>query len=334
MNEKLDNSSFESGEVDEMDFGEVELIPKYESSIPKEITNNILQKVELPPELPHLGSSIIEDFIADNINEGITEVEPIVNRFVEFKNKINEYIDSVKEKSESINWEEVFTIEDAKKEQVKICEEMGDMGISKDAIDVIAAMNVEIGEGIGISSLSDKAVYASRLQVVRKAMDYIAVFGTEVPFEQVVKILMKTTIKHELGHRIDKVMGIATNRISLDQSWTKNGETDENKSERFAEFWGNVGLSDEDKRITSREWAIQVSKVNHLWDIINDYNSVHEQKLDLMGIFGAIGEKIGEAEPQISDLLKARMFFYGGNESENYALPYDRGTVEKAVRGE
>lgn len=44
-------------------------------------------------------------------------------------------------------------------------------------------------------------------------MDYVKVFGDERSVEDVTRAFLTSTIAHELGHKVDKVAGIATNRL-------------------------------------------------------------------------------------------------------------------------
>ena len=60
--------------------GETTYYPKYKSSIPKKITDAILNKEQLPKEMPTLGSSIIEDFIIGKIKMGIVGPQEIASK--------------------------------------------------------------------------------------------------------------------------------------------------------------------------------------------------------------------------------------------------------------
>lgn len=94
---------------------EVKHLEKFESSIPKHITNKILSREQLPQELPPLGSSIIEDFIADKLNSGIGSSQKIAELFKKenISDNIKNFISEVKATSERVKWDEVFTMEDA-----------------------------------------------------------------------------------------------------------------------------------------------------------------------------------------------------------------------------
>jgi len=317
----------------EMEFGESLHVPKYESSIPKEITDSILQREKLP-ELPKLKSSIVEDFIFDKIEAGIIDPEIIAQNFLDEggKEKLETMINEVKEKSQSLDWEKIFTIDHAKNIQGKICEILKSMGADENKILSLSEINVDIRESMGPSGVSSDGVYVSRLQVVRKAMDYVSIFGDESQLDEIVKIFMSSTIGHELGHKINSIMELVENRIDLDKNWEKNGSTGENRSERFAEFWGMAVLDDEARKIKNREWLVQLKIVNRLWEKIDNYNLEHDEKIDLAGIFNYLSDKVQGCDLEVGKFIKARNTFYGGSEVENYASPYSQETVEKAIK--
>lgn len=314
------------------ELGEQTFMPKYESSIPKTITVGILQREQLPKKLPSLGSSMIEDFVIGNIKQGIVSPERIADSFVaeDMIGKSQQYIEYVKTRSEELDWDKIFTINDAREVQAKVCREMEVMGMTPEQVSVIAGTRVDIDEGIGGSSATSERVFASRLQAIRKALDYVTVFGNAIPFEQILRALISTTIGHELGHKINEVAGDAINNIPFDQSWKKDGETQENKDERFAEFWGSV-VDDHSFQIKQRQRLIDLSKVTQMWDTIENYNSAHEDKADLMGIFRGIKRKL-EGNNEITELLTARRLLYSSNEMENYLSPYSREVVASSVK--
>jgi len=309
--------------------------PKWESSIPQRITRSLLDKEQFPSELPKLGSSIIEDFILEKLSEGrTTSVERIVEAF--FKEslpaKIDDFANAIKARSEKLSWDEIFTKNDVKKVKEKVVEEMAGFGMAQEQIAVVASTGVEVREKLGTSLITDETVYVSRLQAVRKAVDYIQVFGQEIPFEQIVKVLMYCTTAHELGHKVDIATNYSiTNRIPGE--WKKDGELVDLKGERFAQYWGIIGISGNEmlKRVRQKEWLIHIAKVRKLWDTIFQYNSSHEKKIDLSAIFRGIEKRLKETDKDTRDLLWARQSLYGGNEPENFALPYSKETIVKAM---
>ena len=335
----VDNEGTNPGSAGEpleikIEFGKVTYHSKYESSIPRDVTNKILAREQLPREIPKLGSSIIEDFILDKIKAGDTANNTIVDAFFaeEQPQKVKEFVERVKARSEQVDWPSVFSADDAKQTQLRVTEEMAAIGMSPDQIASVAAMGIEIGENIGASSLSNEMVFASRLQAVRRAMDYMEVFKDDgITFEQVLRAQMIGVVGHELGHRIDELAGRPINTIPSE--WRNAEDESDNKSERFAEYWGGVGFgkSTDLLALKSKEWLIHLAKVTQLWDAIGTYNQSHNEKIDLYAIYRGIDEKLASDDTFTSALLWARRSLYGGNEVENYASPYSKETVIKAI---
>lgn len=316
--------------------GEVTLVPKYESSVPRQITDAILQDEQTQRDLPVLGSSIIEDFVIGQIKAGVTDPETIAVAFVkeDVAARVRLVAQTAKQASDTMDWNETFTLTDAKAAQAKVTAEMESMGMSSEQIAEVASMDVEISEGIGVSSLSQQGVYSSRLQAVRKAIDYQKVYGTGVSLEKIVRTIMMNTIGHELGHKVDDVAGGAVNNIPVDEIWKNGDDSGESKSERFAEFWGRTAIvgDHEMSAIMKRERALQVAKVAQFWNAVTAYNSTHDQKVDVMGVFRAIDGKIDKADEITTLVFSARKIFYGVHGPENYATPYSRDLVAQAVR--
>lgn len=337
MNEQDEQVPYTRYEIGDDDFGKIEYSPRYNSLIPRAITLSILQEGEgLPKELPTTGSSMIEDFIIEKIRQGIASPEQIAGDFVAegLPDRIHQYIETVYTLSNSLNWNEVFNDTDAMEIQTKVCMEMEAMGMTPEQVSIIAGMRINITESIGSSSLSMDAINISRLQIVRKAMDYVQVFGETIPLKQILKMLMASVIGHELGHRIDDIAGNASNNIPMDESWKIDGDTGENRRDRFAEFWGRSVCNHEENQTRQREWLIHLNKVAGLWNSLETYNSTHEDKVDLTDIFYAITEIIDGRGIDINNLFLTRLPFYDGNEVENYASPYPREIVAAAVKPE
>lgn len=314
--------------------GETTYYPKYESSIPRKITDALLNKEQLPKKMPPLGSSIIEDFIIGKIKMGIIDPQEIADAF-EKENmpaQVDDFVKDVKARSETLDWNEVFTLTDAKNTQEKVLKEMQELGMTDKQIASVAQLEVDIGEGIGVSSCSNEGVYVSRLQAVRKALDYVAVFENDIPLEQIIKASMTSTIGHELGHKVDDFSELPVNNIPSDKNWENSERNTENKGERFAEYWGRIVVEENPvfERIRQREWLIHLAKVTQLWDTFSTHNASHEQKADLYGIFRKIDEQFGK-NTNLKSLLEARRSLYGSNEIESYASPYSRDEITNAV---
>lgn len=218
--------------------------------------------------------------------------------------------------------------------QEKVLKEMKSMGMTEEQINSVGGMGINITENFGYSTLNEKNILVSSFQTIRKSLDYIKVFGDEIPLEQIVRGRLESTIGHELGHKVNDVARIAVNRIAPDAEWDKNSENGENRMERFAEFWAGVSAGDDArlKQMREREWLVQLRKVRHLWDALENYNNNHEQKADLYSIFRDIEGKLDPKDLDVTALFQARRTFYGGNAVENYASPYSRDIVAKAVK--
>ncbi|KXK10184.1 MAG: hypothetical protein UZ22_OP11002000916 [Microgenomates bacterium OLB23] len=315
--------------------GEVMYMPKYESLVPRHVTESILQDEQLPKDLPPLGSSIIEDFIIEKIRNGLTDPNVIAAAFESegIVAKVKGVAEAAKQAAESIDWEDVFTDSDTKAAQAKVASEMKQMGMTPEQIDAVACMDVVIGEGIGVSSYSRHGVYLSRLQAVRKALDYQQVYGLRIPLNKVVKSIMTNTIGHELGHKVDDVAGVAVNNIPLDEAWQKDDDSGESKSERFAEHWGRLVVAEDPEMsiVVQRERLLQVAKVAQFWDAVSVQNGTDNENIDVMGIFSAIEKKIAD-DDSAGELFYARKILYTAHCPENYAAPYDRDVIAQAVR--
>lgn len=314
--------------------GEVRYIPVYEPKIPRKITDQILVKEKIPT-VPKLGSSMIEDFIVERMKEGGTSNEGIVEAFFseDMPNAVGSFVQEVQDVSSKMDWDGVFNERDISETQTAVLLEMREMGMTEEQVARIAEMKPKVAEGIGISSLNEDVAYASRLQAVRRGMDYLRVFGNESSVEEVVRAFLTSTIAHELGHKVDEVADRATNRI--ENEWKNKGEFVDNKLERFAEYWGQVPFKNDEKsqKIIEREWLIQLHKTTEVWDVLEKYNNSHDEKIDLFAVFRGIEERLDkEGDVGILALLNARRTVYRGSPVENYASPYSRDVVEKAIK--
>src|SRR6185369_3243097 len=310
----------------------IETPPVLDSSIPQSITDAIIQSEDLPDPLPDLGSSIIEDFIARKIQGGIAASEAIADAFVQedYPGKIDQYMHELQTQSEALNWDQIFSPDDYLEVKSKIAAEMRDLGMTEDQITAINDMGVDMTDSTGASSLDDQNIYISKLQTLRRALDYQKVFGADIPVEEIIKTMMTVTAGHELGHQIDHVTpGYAVNKIPADPAWFKDGKTDERKDERFSEYWGRVALGeDEEKdRMRQRDWVLQVAKTNQVWSTVKNYNAYHEPKVELFTVFSALRGKLASGNKQTLPFLESRIGIYSGNAAQNYASAYPRETI-------
>lgn len=288
----------------------------------------------LPEQLPALGSSIIDNFIAEQVSKGITSSQGIANAFKNenMPGKIKQYIAEVKIQSEKINWSEVFTAQDAQKAKDRVLKEMQEMNISEANVARVAAMNIDIAENIGVSTLSNEAIIISKLQAVRKAMDLKKVVGDAYSLEEIVSSLLESRVGHELGHKINEVTGAAINNIPPDESWNIAGETEEKREERFAEYWALAGSANFHtyQNIVQREFQVQLAAVNQTWKVVQQYNETQDIPIDVRAVFKELKDVVSD-DVEIVGLLDARVPVYKGNTLENYAMPYTRDKVFASV---
>lgn len=305
-------------------------IPLYERPINSKISEEVIAQESLPAEMPLLGSSIIEDFIRIKVQDGVVLPDQISEAFVDedIPKQVTQYLDQVRDYSRSLNWENIFTPDEAKRVQANVCQEMASLGISSEKISEIANMDIAVTDSPGISFPTNEGISVSQLQIIRNALDYMHVYGNSVPIEQVISTYIKSTVGHELGHKIDYVLNNISNTIPLDKAWGENNY--ERPSERFAEYWGRLG-SIEDQQIVQKIVVMHLAKVDQLWSSLNSYNQTHENKIDLSGVFRSIRSRI-ERNSNVMSLFDARLHLYSGNIAENYALPYPRETIILAIK--
>lgn len=134
--------------------GEIIYTPVYEPKIPREITDGILAKEKIP-QVPQLGSSMIEDFIIRKMREGDTTNDDIVEAFIseDVPSQIASFIQEVQETSNKIGWEQVFNERDVSEAQTAVLLEMREVGMNEEQIAEVAKMKPQVLEGIGVSSL-------------------------------------------------------------------------------------------------------------------------------------------------------------------------------------
>lgn len=315
----------------------IESVPILDSAIPQHVTDSIINSEGLPSPLPKLGSSIIEDFIVDKIQQGMIESEAVADAFVQegYPERIEQYLQELREQSDALDWDQIFSKDDFLDVKSKISTEMRAMDMTEAQVVAINGMGIQVTDSAGVSSLSDTEIYISKLQALRKALDYQKVFGTDISLEEILKTMMTVTAGHELGHQIDHITpGFAVNHISSDSAWFKDGKTSERKDERFAEYWGRAVLAGDEQRnhLRQREWALHVAKTNQVWDTVRNHNYEKEPKVELFKIFSALNRKLISGHGQASSFLESRMGNYGNTAAENYASPYPREVVSSAVQ--
>ncbi len=80
--------------------GEPIHISKYESDVPLQVTEKILEDNEIPSYIPRMPSSVVEDFIVEKIKEGVTDIDVIIQNYKD--EKISEKITDNIKKAEKL----------------------------------------------------------------------------------------------------------------------------------------------------------------------------------------------------------------------------------------
>jgi hypothetical protein len=315
--------------------GPVTRIYKYHSPLSPEITESVIATSEKEAIKPY-GSSIIEDSIIKGLRDVKNQEFEPGKYFQESgaAGKIREFLLQTKEKAGELKWETFISEQDIQSVKNHLITKLREFGVSEDVITQIQNAEVAISESYGVSSVTDKGVFASRYQAVRRALDYTSIWGEEeIDFKTVVKALILSTIAHELGHYIDDKAKIPSNHIPRDENWKSGTETGENPGERFAEFWGRSAISDNEQYslVRHRLKKLDVAKVDQVWKALAEYNQVHpEQKLDIYEIFDKIDSSVDPQDKDIKSFISARQILFSSVTPENYALPYTEEQVRQA----
>lgn len=322
----------------------------YASSVPKDITARILARKDLPKELPLLGSSIVEDHIIKKLKAGTVSPDEIIDTY--FSDKVVgqsvQFIEQVRQMTAEIDWSTIFNSQEVKK---NILTQMARMNMTPDQQKLIEQTEIILTDNMGTSgsggiSNSRNEVVVSKAQAVRKALDYIKVFGTPPPIERVIQALVMATSGHELGHKISDIASStspvgAISFIPLDKNWDRDGNSNENQAERFSEYWGRVAIQGDTTLtdIRDNEKILQVAKVAEVWNTIEQHNNIYQDnKIDPVMIMATIVQRIRTKQPQgvikdsdVIQLIEARSQLYLHNPPEVYALPYPEPIVFNAI---
>lgn len=291
--------------------------PKTESSVPRSVTQRILEKVKFPV-IPQTPSSVVEDFIIDQLNRGGLQEEGVVNNF--FSDQIPEKIDRVFGKARKIlsevDWREIISDADIEVIREEIVSELESLGVPSGEIDRLRAIEIVFTEKGGVSTVDDSTVRVDKLQVTRKAMDCHCVDGS-ISINDSMRALTINVVAHELGHQVQRITNAG---YGLESEWE-----DEVTSERFAEGWAweVTNKDDRNAEIVKKSRTFQVAKVNQLWQAIKGAN------VDLRKIFNGIIKRV---DPKYKDFIEARYGLYGMNAPENYALPYNFELIKDEIR--
>jgi len=292
--------------------------PKFESSIPPEITHKILEEENIT-EVPELTSSIVEDFVIQQLQEGEQSEEDIINNFF-----TSPAVDNLREKSEEIknisdrlDWDIILSNEQIENIKNEMVADMRVFEIDEEKINQFENIDIVFTDegGVSASSVNNQKITVDRLQIVRRTMDYLSL-GQESSFEEIARAIAINTIAHELGHQVQVITGVGYN---LQSEW-KNDVP----SERFAEGWARHATDKNQKfaDIVNKLRILQVAKVNQVWEKVKD------KKIDLTKVFNRIIEKV---DPKFKKFLESRYLLYGVNAPENYALPYSFEAIKKEL---
>ncbi len=317
----------------EIKLGDTLNTPIYEKQVPEAVTQSAIGQETIPDETSPLGSTVIEDFILEKLKQGDTTTEQIVEMFQleGMEEKVKKYIAGIRIEAEALIKKGIFTVDDFVTLRERVCTEMRALKMQEDQIERISSTEIKIGieAGTSLGPTEDGPIGVNCHQALRHSMDYIQWFGNQFPVERLVKAIMTSTAGHELGHKIATISN-GVNHIQPDTTWEQNGDSSENREERFAQFWGVAAMDDEDRQIDRKLWVQMVAKVDEVWKAIEQYNSGHEKKISISDIFDEIQEHLTDSE--VMNFLHARELLYGGCAPENYALPYSRDTMERAIR--
>ncbi|MBT4358903.1 MAG: M48 family metalloprotease [Candidatus Pacebacteria bacterium] len=314
-------STLEVNYVDEVVVMKNQVKFQDESLTPKRVTDLFVRN-HPPSQVAFIGSSMMEGFIVDQLNQEELTEEQIATSLESRITQVKAYLDSVQVNSERLDWEKIEREVDIEMIKRRIMDEARALGVTEEQLSIFETKNVIINAEV------------FRQQVVRKAMDYINTYNDGHTLEDVVIALMANTIGYELGHSLNAITDLPQNYIPY--KWVENGEVNEIKEERVAEFWARVGLGEEGSmlEIVHKQRIQQVSVVNAVWQAIKEHNSKTESKIDLHKIFNLLSEEINRDQNniEVKNLLLARISFYGELTPEHYASPYQRSDIEEAYR--
>jgi hypothetical protein len=312
--------------IEGFEIKKITINPKYESRIPNTVTAGIIERLDKP--IKYAGSSMVEGFIADKLQEETNE-DQISSEFVTegFEQKTVEYLDAVTQIAGEIDWGEILSEDNLANIKRTIGTKMADFGCTNEQIKHVLGTNITFTNEFGKSTAGNNQVFVDLLQSTRKAID----LGVdEQTFPNILETLVTSTVAHELGHIVDESLGGISWRIPNDPEWVDDsGESGEQKNERFAEYWATL-VSGDQEVLLRQESAEQVARVNNLWQKIAEYNKTHTRKIDLLKVFGDIEGKVNNVH--VKTLVEARKLFYANAEPESYASPYNEETIRDVIQ--
>ncbi len=298
-----------------------------------EVPRHIIEAAMIPPikeRVLEAPSAIIERFIVESLHGGADiDTEGLIEKFFQTKieEKVEDFLKEIEEISNEINWQE---IEKETVENVKplIIVKLREFGVPEEKIKEVEKISMTFARThIFSSTEAGAAVYVSRYQMVRFALDYQKIFGTSFTLQELVRIFSMTVMAHELGHKIDEILGYISSRIALE--WQSFAPM--NHHERFAEFWADmiadsIGVG-EVARNFKRFLATQVEKV---WEEVRSYNKDKGSKVGFVEVFRRLISQVRTWA--VSDFIAARVAIYTLAPPENRVFPFSEEKIRSAIR--
>jgi len=303
---------------------------KFESGVPRALTIELLKNLPVS-ERSSFDSGIVEDFLISALKDGLS-----VSEIGERAKASSLETDIVQIQERAVSEELKFTInemtKDAFVDQVKagIVEVMKSLGATDTQIEAFKQVIVNFEQVPGTSTAGSTIVVVNIPQVLRKVFDAIQGLGIdESDLPNVIKIIMKRTIAHELGHAVDKIMDTVSNIVERDEQWGNPDKgTEENQAERFAEFIGLSQLDTSEAEFSQKERLLNIAKSSELWEAIKEYNANQSQKVGIGELLTIVENTFDTASARA--FVTSRQYLYGSARPENYAMPYTLEQIQKA----
>ena len=327
----------------------------FKNKVPQQIQKKLLNMAtpELIESSKKAQSSIVEDFIASYVahNQGkdISE-EDIVVEFLSqnIPGQISLFDEEVKEIADSIDIDELISDKDISKIKDEIVGIMKSLGVSESELIDLKETNVKfVNININSHARLERTIVISIPQMVRKAVDYQLVFGSEKSINDIIKALLFCIISHEFGHKADILPSHKNSKSKhliskkIPATWENADYSFEmvSKSERFAEFVAQKAIGNingEYLGIRKEEKLLGFLEINRLWSEIEKYNKTHEEKIDLAVLFEMIAAAMQNAPNKEKSaallLVNARKSSYTTSAPEAYLLPFSEEEVEESIR--
>lgn len=288
------------------------------SEIPECITGELLHEATFERIPVGTISATIDDYLIASM-EAELSIPQMQEGVSDLLRCLEESFGSVQNELNTIEWDSIITpsqLQDVRQQLIKTAK---GLGAPEDVLGKIQQVEFNFSDTMDISHAGDSAI-VNRFQILRKAKDYITVFP-EQDLKIVLRSLALTTLAHEAGHIIDTTTNPRyINLIPDDEVWLRS----ENKSERFAEFWGSqINMEGVSQEVRQQEKLIHVAKAKEMWDAVEVYAKAHPG-IGVQQLFRLISEK---ANDSISAFVSARLDLYDGTCPEHYASPYSHNDL-------